>query len=71
MTKTKKTPPALAAWILSRITCGEERLSILCDFSEIYKELVREQGNLMACRWYWAQVIRAALSNPVESLRYE
>jgi len=59
MTKTRKTPPTLAVWILARITCEEDRLSILSDFSEIYKELAREQGYLIACRWYWAQVVRS------------
>jgi hypothetical protein len=59
MTKTREKAPALAAWILARIICGEDRLSILSDFSEIYKELAREQGYLTACRWYWAQVIRS------------
>jgi putative ABC transport system permease protein len=59
MIKTKKKPPAFAAWILARTIRSEDRLSILSDFSEIYKELAKEQGNLIACRWYWAQVVRS------------
>jgi len=55
----KETPPALAAWILSRITRSEDRLSILSDFSEIYEELAIERSYLSACRWYWTQVLRS------------
>lgn len=57
--KTKKTPPAFAAWILALTIRSEDRFSILSDFSEIYKELAREQGYLIAWRWYWAQVVRS------------
>ena len=52
-------PPALAAWILAKITRGEERLSILTDFSEIYKELTIEKGSLKAKKWYRIQVLRS------------
>ena len=55
----KNTPPALAAWILSRITRGEERLSIRSDFSEIYEELASEEGYFKARKWYWTQVLRS------------
>ncbi len=59
MFKTRKNPPAFAAWILARTIRSEDRLSILSDFSEIYKELAGEQGYLTAYRWYWAQVVRS------------
>ncbi len=59
MKRKNDTPPALAVWILSRIARGEERLSILSDFSEIYEELVSEQGALKANIWYWTQVMRS------------
>ena len=59
MFKTRKNPPAFAAWILARTIRSEDRLSILSDFSEIYKELAGEQGYLTACCWYWAQVVRS------------
>ena len=59
MRKTREKPPVLAAWILIRTIRDEDRLSILSDFSEIYEELIGERGYLMACRWYWAQVVRS------------
>jgi putative ABC transport system permease protein len=59
MKKKKTTPPALAVWILSRITRVEERLSILSDFSEIYEELANSEGSFKARRWYWTQVLRS------------
>ena len=59
MIKTRKNPPAFAAWILARTIRNEDRISILSDFSEIYKELAGEYGYLTACRWYWAQVVRS------------
>jgi len=59
MKKKRPTPPSLAAWILSRITRGEDCLSILSDFSEIFEELVRERGTLKANKWYWTQVMRS------------
>jgi putative ABC transport system permease protein len=59
MKKKKETPPAIAAWILSRITRGDDRLSVLSDFAEIYKELAAEKGTLKARRWYWIQVLRS------------
>ena len=59
MKKKRPTPPSLAAWISSRITRGEDCLSILSDFSEIFEELVRERGTLKANKWYWTQVMRS------------
>ena len=59
MKGTKEKPPAVAEWILSRITRREERLSILSDFSEIFEELAIEEGSFNACRWYWTQVMRS------------
>jgi putative ABC transport system permease protein len=59
MKKKRTTPPALAVWILSRITRGEECLSILSDFSEIYEELANNEGSLKARQWYWTQVLRS------------
>ena len=59
MTKIRVKPPAFAAWILARTVRREDRLSILSDFSEIFEELAKGQGYLVACRWYWAQVIRS------------
>ncbi len=59
MKRKKDTPPALAVWILSKITRGEECLSILSDFSEIYEELVSERGTLKARKWYWIQVLKS------------
>ncbi len=59
MKRNKDTPPALAVWILSRITRGKERLSVLSDFSEIYEELASEEGSFKARKWYWNQVLRS------------
>ena len=59
MKKTREKQPVLAAWILVRTIRDEDRLSILSDFSEIYDELIGERGHFMACRWYWAQVVRS------------
>jgi len=59
MKKKKETPPALAAWLLSKINSREERLSILSDFAEIYEELAAEEGTSKARRWYWIQVLRS------------
>ncbi|MGD9344760.1 MAG: ABC transporter permease [Candidatus Aminicenantes bacterium] len=59
MKRKKDAPPALAVWILSRIARGEEHLSILSDFSEIYEAVVSEEGTLKANIWYWTQVMRS------------
>jgi len=59
MKRNKERPPAFAAWILSRITRGEDRLSIRSDFSEIYEELASEEESFKARQWYWAQVLRS------------
>jgi len=59
MKNRKETPPAVAAWILSRITRSEEHLSILSDFAEIYEELALEQGSFKARKWYRTQVLRS------------
>ena len=59
MKKKGLAPPALAAWILSRITRGEDRLSIKSDFSEIYEELAMKEGSFKALKWYWTQVLRS------------
>jgi putative ABC transport system permease protein len=59
MKRKKETPPALAAWILSRMDSRDERLSILSDFAEIYEELAAEEGTSKARRWYWTQVLRS------------
>ena len=59
MKKKGLAPPALAVWILSRITRGEDRLSIKSDFSEIYEELAMKEGSFKALKWYWTQVLRS------------
>ena len=59
MRKKRDLTPAIAAWILARIIRDEDRPSILNDFSEIYEELLGKRGHLMACRWYWTQVVRS------------
>ena len=59
MKKKGPAPPSLAAWILSKITRGGDRLSILSDFSEIYEELAAEDGSFKARKWYWTQVLRS------------
>jgi putative ABC transport system permease protein len=59
MKEPKDTPPAFAAWILGRISRHEDRLSILSDFSEMFDELVVEEGYFRARRWYWTQVVRS------------
>lgn len=59
MKKKRLAPPVLAAWILSRITRGEDRLSVLSDFSEIYEEITSNDGSFKARKWYWIQVLRS------------
>jgi ABC-type antimicrobial peptide transport system permease subunit len=59
MKKDRNVPPAFAAWVLTKIIRSENRMSILSDFSEIYEELVSEEGSFKARRWYWVQVIRS------------
>ena len=44
---------------MAKIIRGEDRLSILSDFSEIYEELTSNQGFFRARKWYWTQVLRS------------
>lgn len=55
----RNSPPALAEWILLRITHVDDRSSILNDFHEIYKNKKQGQGRRQAAGWYWAQVIKS------------
>jgi len=52
---THKTPPRLAAWLLTRISGP----SIAGDYEEIYQEWVRDHGDRTARARYWTQVWRS------------
>lgn len=59
MKKKKDSPPPLAAWMLSKMTRPDERLSIVSDFAEIYVETKKVRSLHFARRWYWSQVIKS------------
>jgi putative ABC transport system permease protein len=50
-------PPRLPRWILHRFLPESENVFIGGDFDEIYNSVRERQGNVAACRWYWAQLL--------------
>ncbi|MBN1272967.1 MAG: ABC transporter permease [Candidatus Aminicenantes bacterium] len=59
MKKNSDRPESPAYWLLRKMTRSEERDSIMCDFSEIFTEIIKEKGTCAAQRWYWTQVLKS------------
>ena len=53
----KKSPPALASWILFRLLDEEVRYSALGDFEEIFTLKAEQKGRTAALTYYWMQII--------------
>lgn len=62
MSSPRVAPPAIAAWILSRLLPESERDAFLGDLEESFRtEILPARGASAARRWYWAQTLRAPL----------
>lgn len=55
-------PPALARWLISRLSLYEVHHSALADFEETYHKLVEQRGIIPARLWYFVQTLRSFLS---------
>jgi putative ABC transport system permease protein len=53
----KKSPPALASWILYWLLDEEIRYSALGDFDEIFTLKAEKKGRIAALIYYWIQII--------------
>ena len=53
----KKSPPALASWILFRLLDEEIRYSALGDFEERFTLKAEKKGRITALIFYWIQII--------------
>jgi putative ABC transport system permease protein len=53
----KKSPPALASWILFRLLDEEIRYSAMGDFEEIFTLKAEQKGRIPALIYYWIQII--------------
>lgn len=53
----KKSPPALASWILFRLLDEEIRYSALGDFEEIFTLKAEQKGRIAALIYYWMQIV--------------
>lgn len=56
---SRKRPPRLIRWLLSRLTLYEINHSILGDFEESYNTILRQKGSFRARLWYISQVLRS------------
>jgi predicted permease len=54
-----RRPPALASWLVSRITPPEDRDPLLGDLEEEYRRLLARDGPATARRFYWGEALRA------------
>jgi len=55
--REKISPPIFAQKLLSILLPDRERLALLGDYEEIYKDLVIEKSRIFAVFWYWSQVL--------------
>lgn len=51
--------PKLARWLLEQIVSVQHYGSIIGDFEETFKQLVRDFGYYRASAWYWGQIFRS------------
>jgi len=58
MVKFRNSSPRIAEKILRSILPYDEREALLGDFEEIYRNLLKKRGSLIAHIWYWIQIIR-------------
>ncbi len=60
MNLIKYRPPALAVWIIRRLSVYNEKHSINGDIIEIFNEIRDEKGYKSAVLWYWMQTFLTA-----------
>ncbi len=51
----KGNPPALAFWLIKHIFPDYDRIYLTEDFEEIYRDLLKEKGQIPAWCWCWGQ----------------
>ncbi len=50
-------PPFIAKWLLSIFLNHSHPATILADFEEIYHDIARSRGVILAKLWYWFQIV--------------
>ncbi len=55
----ENNPPRISAWIVRRIPGPEARLSVVGNFDEIYRDMIRNHGLSAARSWYRSQALRS------------
>ena len=59
MTDDDRKPPKIGEWILFRVTRPGDKVSVLGDLEEEYREIGIEWGIWKARIWFWGHVIRS------------
>jgi putative ABC transport system permease protein len=55
MKHKKGNPPALAVWLIKHIFPDDDRIYLTEDFEEIFRDLLKEKGQVSALCWCWGQ----------------
>jgi len=55
MRNKKKNPPLLAVWLMKHIFPDYDQIYLAEDFEEIYRDLLKEKGQIPAWWWCWGQ----------------
>jgi predicted permease len=55
-------PPALAAWLLSRLLDRDSYEAVAGDLDEEFAALQDRRGRLAAARWYWTATLRSIVT---------
>jgi len=55
MRNKKKNPPLLAVWLIKHIFPDYDKIYLTEDFEEIYRDLLKEKGQIPAWCWCWGQ----------------
>ena len=59
MPGTKKNPPKLAEWLLSKLTVYGDNFRLLSDFEGEFNAIQDQESRRKACIWYWLQTVHA------------
>ena len=57
----KDKPPKPASWLLKLLSSRENKLSLIGDFEEEYKDICLEKGYVISFCWCWLQVFISVL----------
>ena len=68
--RKRQYPPHIEEKLLRLLLPESEKLSLLGDYEELYKDLVQRRGRMIANLWYWIQILITTLNVVLDSTKW-